>query len=164
MEAGRQDEIVPTNLIHTSLLRRKKVAKNLGYLKKTAQRKQWHNGRKILRIHVDNIMIISLKGSNFLPPISHCQFLPPNFDNTLLHPFIFLGSLSILYILLYRPLFFSNILGLIPFGLNKGYRSRSPCHHFHIHQESQHPENKDLEVSYPEYQIQVSRIIPCRDP
>jgi hypothetical protein len=66
------------------------------------------------------------------PPMSHCLFLPPNIDATLLRPLIFLGSASILYIPLYRPLIFSNILDLILFGSNKGYPSCSPCHHFHI--------------------------------
>jgi hypothetical protein len=49
----------------------------------------------------------------------------------LLRPLIFLGSASILYIPLYRQLFFSNILDSILFGFNKGYCSCSPCHHFH---------------------------------
>jgi hypothetical protein len=49
----------------------------------------------------------------------------------LLLQIIFLGSASILYKLLYRPWFFSNILDSILFGTNKGYSSCSPCYHFH---------------------------------
>jgi hypothetical protein len=68
-----------------------------------------------------------------LLPISHCLFLPPNIDAMLLRQLIFLGSASILHILLYRPLFFGNVLDLILFGSNKDYCSCSPCHHFHMY-------------------------------
>jgi hypothetical protein len=82
-------------------------------------------------LSVENIMIIYLNGSNFLLPISHCLFLLPNVDATLLRPLIFLGSASIVYIPLYCPLFFSIVLDLILLGSNKGYCTCSPCHHFH---------------------------------
>jgi hypothetical protein len=58
-------------------------------------------------------------------------FTEKNIDATLLCPLIFLGSASILYILLYRRLFFCNVLDLILYESNKGYCSCPPCHHFH---------------------------------
>jgi hypothetical protein len=84
---------------------------------------------------VENIMIIYLKGSDFFHQFPIVYYARQNFDVTLLCSLIFLGSVSILYILLYCPLLFSNVLDLIMSGSNKGYRSCSPCHHFHPLQE-----------------------------
>jgi hypothetical protein len=80
---------------------------------------------------VENIIIIYPDGSKFSRQFSIVHFYCQNIDAKLLCPFNFHGFASVLYKPLYRPLFFSNVLDLILFGSNKGYRSCSPCHHFH---------------------------------
>jgi hypothetical protein len=123
--------------LENSLNKSGNIRLNLGlgytkWLKSWASALPTYNGDSLLLWGVENIMIIYLNGSDFVPPISNCLFLLPNVDATLFRPLIFLGSVSTLYILLYRPLFFSNVLDLILFGLNKGYCSCSPCHHFYM--------------------------------
>jgi hypothetical protein len=84
-----------------------------------------------LQGRVENIITIYPDGSEFSRQFSIVHFYRQNTDVKLLRPLNFHGSASFLYKQLYRPLFFSNVLDLILFGSNKGYRSCSPCHHFH---------------------------------
>jgi hypothetical protein len=81
---------------------------------------------------VENIIIIYPDRSKFSQQFYIVHFCCQNTDAKLLHPFNFHGSASVLYKLLYRPLFFGNVLDLILFGSNKGYCSCSSCHHFHM--------------------------------
>jgi hypothetical protein len=77
--------------------------------------------------YVDNIIVIYLDGSKFFKPISYCPILPAKLLT--LHIY-FHGSASILYKLLYRPLFFSIVLDSKLFGSNKGYHLCSPLPSF----------------------------------
>jgi hypothetical protein len=108
-------------------------------------------GRAIpLQIQLMTIVIVIYPNrSDFSRQCLIVYFYPKTIDATLLHPLYFLGSASILYKPLYRPLLSSNILDSIMFGTNKGYHSCSPCHHFHtvhiksINSFAMHKRNRD---------------------
>jgi hypothetical protein len=80
---------------------------------------------------VENIMIIYLNGSNFLPPISQCLLLPARCWCHATPPTNFPWIHVHMIYTAVLPIISSNILDLILFGSNKGYSSCSPCHHFH---------------------------------
>jgi hypothetical protein len=86
-------------------------------------------GENLHNAYVENIIVIYLVGSDpsLFPRIFHCLIL---FAKLLTPTTYFHGSASVLYILLYRPLFFSIVLDSKPFGSNKGYHLCSPLPSF----------------------------------